>query len=392
MRINRPLLVLVTVILLAGYQSCPACGKPRVGRVLPAWSQGELDIHAIATYKGECWLYILPDGTTMAVDCGELSPKKDSAVSHDPYTKREVVRRLVPGPEQKASETAAEYMHFFLPAAAADSLDYMLLTHHHNDHMNGIPGLYDLMPFRVLLDRTDTSNIAKDAQKNKNVALYWNFIRSEAVYPHPFELGVSRQVFPRHGKPDWTLLGLSSSGKVMTEEGLVDAYEGEKLSENGASVSFLLSYGKFDWLASGDAGDPNSKVLWPVAQTVGRKIEAMKVPHHYAWRTFSARLIELLQPQVMISESFWSHQPWKAEMEYLWNARYDAGRPKDLFLTSPYLAEVEDNHLDAVDLARFAAYGGHIVLRVAKGGSSFNVYLLDENKKVITIYGPYKCQ
>ena len=178
----------------------------------------------------------------------------------------------------------------------------------------------------------------------------------------------------------------------MTEEGLVDAYEGEKLSENGASISFLLSYGKFDWLASGDAGDPNSKVLWPVAQTVGRKIEAMKVPHHYAWRTFSARLIELLQPQVMISESFWSHQPWKAEMEYLWNARYDAGRPKDLFLTSPYLAEVEDNHLDAVDLARFAAYGGHIVLRVAKGGSSFNVYLLDENKKVITIYGPYKCQ
>ncbi|MBQ7517634.1 MAG: hypothetical protein IJU13_04325 [Bacteroidales bacterium] len=363
-----------------------------MGRVLPVWSQGELDIHAIATYKGECWLYILPDGTTMAVDCGELSPKKDSAVSHDPYTKREVVRRLVPGSEQKASETAAEYMHFFLPAAAADSLDYMLLTHHHNDHMNGIPGLYDLMPFRVLLDRTDTSNIAKDAQKNKNVALYWNFIRSKAVYPHPFELGVSRQVFPRHGKPDWTLLGLSSSGKVMTEEGLVDAYEGEKLSENGASISFLLSYGKFDWLASGDAGDPNSKVLWPVAQTVGRKIEAMKVPHHYAWRTFSARLIELLQPQVMISESFWSHQPWKAEMEYLWNARYDAGRPKDLFLTSPYLAEVEDNHLDAVDLARFAAYGGHIVLRVAKGGSSFNVYLLDENKKVITIYGPYRCQ
>lgn len=409
MRVKRNVFPCGACILLCGMVFALAtCSGPKkatvagavpatpdgVGQTLPAWSRGELDIHAVATLRGECWFYILPDGATLCVDCGELPEKQDGSVSHDPYSDRDIIRKLVPRPgdASKAHEVAAAYMRRFLPAASADSLDYMLLTHHHNDHMNGIPGLYDLMPFRVLLDRTDTSNIAKDAQKNKNVALYWNFIRSKAVYPHPFELGVSRQVFPRHGKPDWTLLGLSSSGKVMTEEGLVDAYEGEKLSENGASISFLLSYGKFDWLASGDAGDPNSKVLWPVAQTVGRKIEAMKVPHHYAWRTFSARLIELLQPQVMISESFWSHQPWKAEMEYLWNARYDAGRPKDLFLTSPYtVPDGTDNALGPEDLSRLAGYGGNVVLRVAPGGKSFRTYVLDGDGRILSAHGPYVC-
>ena len=43
-----------------------------VGQILPAWSEGELDIHFINTGRGECAFYILPDGTTLLVDAGEL--------------------------------------------------------------------------------------------------------------------------------------------------------------------------------------------------------------------------------------------------------------------------------------------------------------------------------
>lgn len=68
------LLLLPAVVLTAG---CGG-GKARVGKPLPAWSEGCLDIHAVNTARGECTFLILPDGTTLTVDAGEFSsePKK----------------------------------------------------------------------------------------------------------------------------------------------------------------------------------------------------------------------------------------------------------------------------------------------------------------------------
>ena len=43
-----------------------------VGNVLPDWEEGYLDIHFINSGRGECAFYILPDGTTLIVDAGEL--------------------------------------------------------------------------------------------------------------------------------------------------------------------------------------------------------------------------------------------------------------------------------------------------------------------------------
>src|SRR5690606_8392419 len=39
-----------------------------IGKVLPDWEEGYLDIHAINTGRGESTLLIFPDGTTMLVD------------------------------------------------------------------------------------------------------------------------------------------------------------------------------------------------------------------------------------------------------------------------------------------------------------------------------------
>ena len=38
---------------------------------LPVWQEGYMDIHHIATGKGENSFLVLPDGTTMLVDCGD---------------------------------------------------------------------------------------------------------------------------------------------------------------------------------------------------------------------------------------------------------------------------------------------------------------------------------
>jgi hypothetical protein len=366
---------------------CLSCGNPGPGQELPRWKEGELDIHAVRTDRGECYFYILPDGTTMAVDCGELRNIPDSAISHDPYSDRDIIRRQLPYPGRKAHEIAADYMRRHLPEVSADSLDYMVLTHHHDDHMSGIPGLYRLLPFRNLVDHADTAAITQEALGSKHTAAYADFLQENGLVPLPFALGPGQNIMPRHGG-NWQLTGICSDGNVWTSDGVVNAYEEKKLSENGASIGFLLSYGAFDWVATGDAGDPNARSCFPALQGIGRKVEAMKVPHHFSWKTLSPRVLELLRPQVLVSESFWSHQPWKVELAHL----LEVIPSPDLFLTGVYEGVVEDNALGPDDYELITAHGGNVVLRVAPGGKTFKVYLTDPEGKILSSHGPYKSE
>ena len=38
---------------------------------LPKWQEGYMDIHTIATGRGDATLVIMPDGTTLMIDAGD---------------------------------------------------------------------------------------------------------------------------------------------------------------------------------------------------------------------------------------------------------------------------------------------------------------------------------
>ncbi len=44
----------------------------QIGKPLPAWTPGTLDIHQISTGRGNSALLILPDGTSLLIDAGEF--------------------------------------------------------------------------------------------------------------------------------------------------------------------------------------------------------------------------------------------------------------------------------------------------------------------------------
>src|ERR1700726_2966996 len=66
---------LLSSLALAAFESLPAkllrAAAP-VFNALPAWKPGVLEIHQIATNRGNSALLILPDGTTMMVDAGAI--------------------------------------------------------------------------------------------------------------------------------------------------------------------------------------------------------------------------------------------------------------------------------------------------------------------------------
>ena len=101
--------------------------EEQIGEQLPAWQKGYMDIHHISTGRGDCTFMILPDGTTMMVDAGDLGSGsyEQEIMARIPYTSR------TPG------EWIVRYVEMFLKDASLDSkhLDYLLVTHFHSDHI-----------------------------------------------------------------------------------------------------------------------------------------------------------------------------------------------------------------------------------------------------------------
>ena len=58
--------------------------EAKVGEPLPLWTDGCLDIHFINSGRGECAFYILPDGTTLLVDAGEIVVTDGTGVPQKP--------------------------------------------------------------------------------------------------------------------------------------------------------------------------------------------------------------------------------------------------------------------------------------------------------------------
>src|SRR5580658_7700091 len=81
-----------------------------IGAPLPAWTPGTLDIHQIATGRGNSALIIMPDGTTLLVDAGAAG---DGIAETDPH----------PDASRPPGQWIVRYLQRHLPKGAS-SLDY----------------------------------------------------------------------------------------------------------------------------------------------------------------------------------------------------------------------------------------------------------------------------
>ena len=365
------------------------------GKQLPAWTQGCLDIHSINSGRGECTFYILPDGTTMLVDAGEF---------HTGGAKYPNVEQK-PDTLTRPYKVYASYIKKFSPSK---TIDYALATHYHMDHigriesdyavadsgyvLTGMMALYDEIPYKTIVDRSYP--VYDEAKGTKN---WERFVRSvsarDGVNVEKFELGSESQfvlVNKPEKYPEFRIVNLHVNGHVWKDGKAKNCWKDMTVSENGSSTGFLLSYGKFDWFAGGDAGN-NGRVEKPVARAIGRQIEAMKGHHHMSWHTMTPEMLEIFRPLVVVNQSFYSHQPWPETMKNVLTVGMPEGQVRDVFLTNLH----DDTYAEEPEtLAKVKDYRGHIVIRVLPGGEMFYVYMLDDTNlecRVKSVYGPYKC-
>jgi hypothetical protein len=115
----RAMRLLRSVVLL--FFALPLAAQ-EIGKPLPAWSRGVLDIRQISTGRGNSALLIFPDGTTMLVDAGaandggkmaDTDPRPDATRTAGGWILRYIERAMAP-----VATNSGDLLAMFGPYAA----------------------------------------------------------------------------------------------------------------------------------------------------------------------------------------------------------------------------------------------------------------------------------
>jgi len=402
MRVLRSLAILFLAFPLAAQE---------IGKPLPAWSRGVLDIHQISTGRGNSAFLIFPDGTTMLVDAGAAN---------------DGVKMADTDPRPDASRTAGGWIVRYIERAmapAAPRLDYALLTHFHPDHMGaptaasilsksgafkltGIAEVGERIPIDTLIDRGYSYLPPPEDAMLKNFRAFVNEYKSRGMKEEAIKVGRADQIVLRHDTkafPNFEVRNVAGSGMVWTGAGddarsifppLESIAAEDKPSENMCSIGLRIRYGKFDYFTGGDmpgvpdAGAPEwQSVETAVARVIG-PTDVHVANHHGSIDPESAGFLSTLRSSVIILPAWSATHPSQDSLKRMMATRLYPG-PHDIFVTTlrePTKASIGSR----VD--QLKAQHGHIVVRVAPGGDEYRVFVLDDmtdSGNVVAMFGPY---
>jgi beta-lactamase superfamily II metal-dependent hydrolase len=404
--------ILFALALCLAAEVTPAA-EPAKGEALPPWTPGTLDIHQLATGRGNAAFVIMPDGTTMLVDAGDAggipyaTPKPDGSRTPAGWIV-EYVRRMLAGRDVR--------------------IDYAVVTHFHPDHigavdakrpmsrsgdyrLSGLTEVAEAIPIGTLVDRgwPDYAYLAPAGEPFENYRKFAKalasggnarVLRAEAgsaalIVPHdpaaipaPFEvrvIGVNDRV--------WT--GRGDASKVRFPPLASISVDDDRPTENMCSISLRLRYGKFDFFTGGDMpgfptpGGPSWHDLeTDVARAIGAT-DAHVVNHHGSIEAENPFWVSTLRSRVVIVPAWSATHPSPDVLKRILSTRLYA-TPRDVFITE---FREETQATTGPRASRVASDHGHVVVRVEPGGGRYRVYVLDDadpELRVRAVFGPYE--
>ncbi len=410
-----------------------------VGKTLPAWKEGEMDIHFINTTTGESSFVIMPDGTQLLIDAASSLV----ATNSDGNTTNTGIRsRWDPTlTNTRGSQIIADYLKKCMAWTGNNTIDYMVLTHFHNDHMGaysstmipkasngaysliGLPEILDGFRVARVIDRgwpdydypfdmlTKASNWV--SVKNYVDAVKWH-VANSGLKAEIFQAGSASQIVPKSSVYDVRVRNIAVNGGIWTGTGeetkmtfpeKKDIVVADPMNvkgtdkcppENICSAVMKISYGKFDYFAGADLQyNGRSNFAWkdaelPCARAAGM-VEVMKADHHGSANTNQADALKALNPQAIIVNSWVDSHPRTAVMSEMITALPNV----DLFITNFWKGDRPagvDDKVTEQEAAYVKGYDGNIVVRVVDGGNKYYIVTTsdsDGKMTVKTVSGPY---
>ncbi len=361
---------------------------------LPEWQEGYMDIHTIATGRGDATLVVMPDGTTLMIDAGDNGKTKDK--QHPDTTKR-------------AGEWQAVYMKKMMEGLPGNGkVDYAMITHFHDDHMgstrqmlpgengyglSGITLVGELVGYNKLIDRgyPDYDFPAKNANNanRKFMPEYHKFVKyqmEQGMEMEKFRVGALNQIQmvnnPKKYKKNFEIRNLTANGEVWTGEGenAEKQYKGDPklFDENVNSCSIRITYGNFKYYNGGDLSGGNwpsyksneRDMETPMSKVCG-KVDVAKANHHGYYETCNGAFLNNVSPDVLIIDARSNNHPVPSTMSRMVDPLVWT-EPGEFYITVDQAREKLGEEL----WSHFKPWG-HIVVRVYEGGERYQVFVLD---------------
>ncbi len=367
---------------------------------LPEWEEGYMDIHHIATGKGDCVFVVMPDGTTMLQDAGDVG---------DPYGASDCDR--LPDRTKTAGEWIADYInHFSAKLPSPGVVDYAWITHFHSDHvgstscgvmgdngyyLSGLTMVGEKVQIKKLVDRAypsydfpSTKKIEQEFPLFQDYKMFTSYQTGKGMKAEKFAIGSKTQFTLVHDAekyPEFEVRNLCANGEIWTGRGTATTkmYSGDiyKFDENMNSCAIKMTYGKFSYFNGGDLPGKNLSQYQsternfeiPMSEIAG-PVTAL-TPNHHGWKeSTTAEFLKNMKPEVIAVMSNHIEHPHSSTMANMTSDMIWPGE-RNIYVTS----DSPKRHLGNA----FSSFKGtgHIVIRVFKGGTAYQVYVLDAKEK-----------
>ncbi|MBQ4539551.1 MAG: MBL fold metallo-hydrolase [Alistipes sp.] len=408
---------ILPIVLCCAAVSCAS--EEQVGDIYRGWQDGQMEIHHIYTGRGESSFIIMPDATTMLIDVGD----------HDPTVEQyALMTEALPDRERRAGEYVARYVERVNPEGK--SVDYLMLSHFHNDHMGtaaepaamttdrdpnyylaGIAEAGEFLHFDMLYDRGYPDYNYPFPINDKHTANYLAFANyHKAKYgmqQEKFEVGELNQIKLKNNPqkyPSFSVRNLASSGEVWSgrEGETVRCYDLNPANltgynnENTRSIALRFDYGPFSYYSGGDISGSLRDVdgnMFNVESLVGEvcgEVDVCKANHHSYKDAMPEDFLRAVQAKQYIL-NVWDQQHTQPELMARMMAHGPASADPRIF--SGYITEAMRNDFATEEWASgINPENGHIVIKVYDEGRKYKIYSLSARDELMTIqaiYGPY---
>jgi competence protein ComEC len=315
----------------------------------------ELQIYFIDVEGGQSTLFVAPSGESMLIDTGWSGHNS-----------------------RDADRIAAVAKH-----VGVKKIDYLVITHYHEDHVGGVPQLAAKLPIRNFVDHGDS--VEHDQRAKELYSAYaeysakGNRIQAKPGQTIPIK-GLEVTVLTAAGQViDNPLMGAGEANPACTGEKLRE----RDTTENAQSVGSLIVYGKFRAIDLGDLTWNKEHDLFCPNNKVGT-VDLYIVSHHGSELSGSAAMVQALHPRVAImdngarkggSAEAWETIHHSPGIEDIWQLHYSIPGGKENNSSDTLIANTDE----AGDQANW-------IRVIARADGSFTVY--NQRNKYSKTYEP----
>ena len=304
-----------------------------------AFAAKNLNIYFIDVEGGQSTLIVAPSGQSLLVDTGWPG-----------FSARDADRIVA---------TAKKQAHL-------KKLDYVLITHHHTDHVGGAAALAERFPIGTFLDHGANVETSKGAKEMN--AIYEKALagaKPTSLKPGdsiPLK-GVDIKVLQSNG--EHIVNPLPGAGQPNPGCAGVALKESDP-SENARSAGFVLTFGTFRFIDLGDLTWNKEMDLVCPNNLLGT-VSVYLTTHHGLDASNSPPIVQALRPKVAImnngAKKGGSPAAWKTirnspGLEDLWQLHFAVAGGKEANAPDPFIANLDE-----------ACHGKGIHLEVTPEGS-----------------------